>query len=202
MSFLGSFTKKRNNKIYIVNRRSTRKIIPKPITPITPPPIIKLPTPTPIEPRPIRQPTPPITPIPVCPTGQIINRRTGKCDTPIPIRIFPSPIIRDPRYRIEIDPCESLFSAKACGNRGRFLPIGSPEPPLPRSIGIPFAERVERVTEDKIIPAKHGFHGYVNKPTKFLVGESGRERVDISPVKKRKSNANVFDFDFGGGMFK
>lgn len=52
------------------------------------------------------------------------------------------------------------------------------------------------------VEAKKGFHGYVNKPTKFLVGEKGRERVDIYPIRRRQKRMGMIDdFDFGGGMF-
>lgn len=50
--------------------------------------------------------------------------------------------------------------------------------------------------------AKYGFHGYVNKPTHFLVGEAGKERVDIYPIRRRQKRMGMIDdFDFGGGMF-
>lgn len=35
------------------------------------------------------------------------------------------------------------------------------------------------------IPAQHGFHGRVNKPTLFLAGENGPEDVDINPLGTR-----------------
>ena len=35
--------------------------------------------------------------------------------------------------------------------------------------------------------AEHGFHGIIRHQTKFLVGEKGPERVDITPIKKKKS---------------
>lgn len=44
--------------------------------------------------------------------------------------------------------------------------------------------RVKSVFEDEEpdrLFAKTGFHGYVNHPTHFIVGEHGRERVDIYP---------------------
>lgn len=50
------------------------------------------------------------------------------------------------------------------------------------------------------IKAAHGFHGMVYKPTHFLAGEAGRERVNITPMKKHSkpkhnewSMNNVFD---------
>lgn len=46
------------------------------------------------------------------------------------------------------------------------------------------------------IKAKKGYHGYVNKPTYFLAGEAGKERVDITPINKK----GMFNFDFTGGM--
>jgi hypothetical protein len=52
-----------------------------------------------------------------------------------------------------------------------------------------------KVTEE--FHSANGFHGIINHPTRFLVGEAGRERVDITPIKsKRKSNYNWFDYDF------
>lgn len=51
--------------------------------------------------------------------------------------------------------------------------------------------------------AEKGFHGYIDKPTNILVGESGRERVDITPVEKEN---NIFkintDFDYGFSLKK
>jgi hypothetical protein len=54
----------------------------------------------------------------------------------------------------------------------------------------------------KEVHAAKGFHGYVFKPTHFLVGEKGRERVDISPIRKskRKSKDNWLDYDFTKGL--
>ena len=44
------------------------------------------------------------------------------------------------------------------------------------------------------IAAAKGFHGIVTKDTHFLVGEAGRERVDVTPITKNQ-------FDFGTGDF-
>jgi hypothetical protein len=44
--------------------------------------------------------------------------------------------------------------------------------------------------------AESGFHGIINHPTKFLVGERGIERVDITPIKKkRRTNDDYMNFD-------
>jgi len=40
------------------------------------------------------------------------------------------------------------------------------------------------VTTEGVIQAGMGFHGIVDKPTTFLVGESGRERVNVTPMPK------------------
>lgn len=39
--------------------------------------------------------------------------------------------------------------------------------------------------------AAKGFHGYVDHPTHFLVGEAGPERVNITPIKKKKTHHHV-----------
>jgi hypothetical protein len=44
------------------------------------------------------------------------------------------------------------------------------------------------------IIAKKGFHGIINHPTNFLTGEAGRERVNITPLKKRKKSKSKDDF--------
>lgn len=38
--------------------------------------------------------------------------------------------------------------------------------------------------------AAKGFHGIVRKPTHFLAGEAGPERVNITPLKHNKSTTN------------
>ena len=49
---------------------------------------------------------------------------------------------------------------------------------------------------EKTVPAKYGFHGYVNHPVKFLAGEHGRERIDIHRIKKKKhNNQNMYSMD-------
>lgn len=35
------------------------------------------------------------------------------------------------------------------------------------------------------IEAAKGFHGFINHPTIFLVGEAGREKVNITPSRKK-----------------
>jgi len=54
--------------------------------------------------------------------------------------------------------------------------------------------------------AGDGFRGFVNKPTLFLAGESGREHVNIKPVHKQRGifefDFNHDDFDMGFGMSK
>lgn len=48
--------------------------------------------------------------------------------------------------------------------------------------------------------ARYGFHGIVNKPTLFLAGEAGSERVNIRPIKgnkmsrSRNNSRNIFDW--------
>ena len=46
--------------------------------------------------------------------------------------------------------------------------------------------------------AEHGFHGIVDSPTRFLVGENGAEHIDIRPMKsmkmKKKGSNNDYDF--------
>lgn len=52
----------------------------------------------------------------------------------------------------------------------------------------------------KSIKAKNGFHGMVYHPTYFLAGEAGRERVNITPIKKHKNRnheMNYNDYDLG-----
>lgn len=48
------------------------------------------------------------------------------------------------------------------------------------------------------IHAANGFHGIVSKPTHFLVGEAGPERVSVTPIRKhnhrnRKQSKTFFD---------
>lgn len=38
--------------------------------------------------------------------------------------------------------------------------------------------------EQSFLKASKGYHGIVTRPTKFLVGEKGAERVDVTPIKK------------------
>ncbi len=59
----------------------------------------------------------------------------------------------------------------------------------------------------KLIRAKHGYHGIVRKPTRFLVGEAGAEHVRITPIKRKRNvmidfdyKSSITDFDFSGGM--
>lgn len=51
------------------------------------------------------------------------------------------------------------------------------------------------------IVAKKGFHGVIRHPTEFLAGEAGKERVNISAVKKskkHKSNNKFYGTDLSG----
>ena len=62
---------------------------------------------------------------------------------------------------------------------------------------------VQRASSQRVIikKAKHGYHGIVTKPTRFLVGEAGREHVDIYPVRRRQKKIGMLDdFDFTGGL--
>lgn len=36
------------------------------------------------------------------------------------------------------------------------------------------------------IQARHGYHGIISRPTRFLVGEAGPERVNITPLRSHK----------------
>jgi hypothetical protein len=67
----------------------------------------------------------------------------------------------------------------------------------------------ENYEDNDDIKAEHGFKGIIKKPTHFIVGERGQERMYIDPVtdylhiepnrgtRKRKSD---LDFDFSGGF--
>jgi hypothetical protein len=44
--------------------------------------------------------------------------------------------------------------------------------------------------EGNEIEARHGFHGMINSETKFLTGEAGYERVDITPKNKMNDYGN------------
>lgn len=50
--------------------------------------------------------------------------------------------------------------------------------------------------------AEHGFHGIVNRPTHFLVGEKGSEHVNIRPIKSMKKKGSNNDYDFLGDYKK
>lgn len=79
--------------------------------------------------------------------------------------------------------------------------------PLRRPL-MPFAN-LRPLQKPTQIYAKHGWHGFVDHPTNFIVGEAGKERVDIYPTKKKKRGMSDFDFgkagsdlgdfDFAGG---
>ena len=58
-----------------------------------------------------------------------------------------------------------------------------------------YKRTVDVSDKSKIKEARHGYHGYIYKPTMFLAGEAGREYVSISPKKRKKSNS-IYDFDF------
>lgn len=45
------------------------------------------------------------------------------------------------------------------------------------------------------IRAKKGYHGVIDHPSMFLVGEYGKEMVDISAVKKQKKHRDYNDYD-------
>lgn len=65
----------------------------------------------------------------------------------------------------------------------------------------PFSTHLAQETairRDKVIEAKHGFEGYVNKPTYFLAGESGREHVKITPSRNVRKKKGLYDFDLRG----
>jgi hypothetical protein len=53
--------------------------------------------------------------------------------------------------------------------------------------------------------AANGFHGIVYGPTHFLAGEAGRERVNISPLKKKHKSHHEEKFwdvsDYFGGKY-
>lgn len=53
--------------------------------------------------------------------------------------------------------------------------------------------------------AAKGFHGIIYHPTRFLVGESGKERVNITPIKKKHKSHNEEKFwdvsDYFGGKY-
>jgi hypothetical protein len=50
-------------------------------------------------------------------------------------------------------------------------------------------------------PARKGFHGFADHPMNFLVGEAGRERINIHKVKDKHSE-NFWDVsEYFGGRF-
>jgi hypothetical protein len=54
---------------------------------------------------------------------------------------------------------------------------------------------------NRVVPAKNGFHGYVNHPMKLLYGEAGKERIDIHKTRKRH-NDHFWDVsEYFGGRF-
>lgn len=56
------------------------------------------------------------------------------------------------------------------------------------------------------IEARHGFHGIVRQPTRFLVGEAGPERVNVTPLRNNRIQhvrMNSFKVNIGiSGMRK
>ncbi len=68
------------------------------------------------------------------------------------------------------------------------------------SVRLPSGQ-VQRASSQRVtVRAKHGYHGIVRKPTRFLVGEAGAEHVRITPLRKQKRMGMVDDFDFAGGL--
>lgn len=81
------------------------------------------------------------------------------------------------------------------------VPLPFPSQPSPRSRRLTRTELVAQQTairRDKVIEAKHGFEGYVNKPTYFLAGESGREHVKITPSRNVRKKKGLYDFNLRG----
>ena len=50
-----------------------------------------------------------------------------------------------------------------------------------------------------VISGQHGFHGMVTKPTMFVTGEAGAERVDVTPLSQPSGSELVININVTGG---
>lgn len=71
-------------------------------------------------------------------------------------------------------------------------------PPRRRLTRTEIVAQQTAIRRGKVIEAKHGFEGYVNKPTYFLAGESGREHIKITPSRNVRKKKGLYDFDLRG----
>lgn len=158
----------------LLSPKSTPPIIPitQPIIPITHPII------------PITQPPPP-SPFPLAPITDLYNGGSLPVQTIVPdAQPFTQP------YR------QIINVPSAVGPRRRLTRTEiEPEHSGPFSTHLAQETAIRR---DKVIEAKHGFEGYVNKPTYFLAGESGREHVKITPSRNVRKKKGLYDFDLRG----
>lgn len=147
------------------------------------------------------------------------NKYTDKCDSEIGrafcTAIRTKPLVCPPGQREVPDNClghcepiperDGQPCTTSRGDTGTiFRNICQAINPTMERISIRDIERLRTLQSEQTVKAGKGFHGYVKKPTRFLVGESGMERVDITPIKRKKKEMFGFgfdDFDFGGGMF-
>lgn len=71
-----------------------------------------------------------------------------------------------------------------------FDPKYEPEPQMPRHDQRKVAQR-QFGGGSRMIAAERGFNGVVQKPTYFLVGERGPERVSVVPLRQKKQQSKV-----------
>lgn len=197
-----------NDPLFIISQQQTTVIANKNPALLTPPPVVK-PIPIieiPIEPIPLPPPNiepslplppppphiepslPPIAPI-LCGPDEILSG--GNC-------------IKKPTSK-QGDPCTKdglvgFFDGAGNCFTSSLPPLSISYQPSPRR-RLTRTELVAQQTairRDKVIEAKHGFEGYVNKPTYFLAGESGREHVKITPSRNVRKKKGLYDFNLRG----
>lgn len=91
------------------------------------------------------------------------------------------------------------------GHRYQQQLHGRPEPPEFKHIQhVPCSPNCERSKAlgrryakalGEEIQARHGFHGIIRKPTRFLVGEAGPERVSVTPLRMSSPRNNPYNFN-------